>query len=137
MKILKGRPAGAASAERSETFTGVVWSDPVLPTTDGITVNNVFFTPGARTHWHHHENGQLLVVTLGSGLVCTRGGPPHVLGAGDVVWAPPGEHHWHGGGESSCLQHLAMSLGATTWLDAVSDGDFLVEPLRSEEPVTE
>src|SRR5215475_11446504 len=65
MKINRGREAGAASELRTATFTGEVWGDPVLPETDGVLINNVFFAPSARTHWHTHHQGQILVVTGG------------------------------------------------------------------------
>lgn len=124
MHIVHGRAPGAVAEARGGTFTGTVWGDPVLPTTDGTTVNSVTFTPGARTFWHHHERGQLLVVTAGTGWVCTYGGPPQPLTVGDVVWVPPGERHWHGAGPGSILTHTAVSLGTTTWLDEVSETEY-------------
>ncbi|SFP30397.1 MULTISPECIES: cupin domain-containing protein [Actinomadura] len=124
MKIIRGRAADGVSVRRSETFTGTVWLDPVLPTTDGTTVNNVFFAPGARTHWHSHEHGQILHVTAGGGLVRTRGEAPQRLQAGDTVWVPPGEVHWHGGAPGSYLLHLAVSLGTTSWLEPVGDDEY-------------
>ena len=60
MKINRGREAGTRSELRTATFTGEVWADPVLPETDGVLINNVFFAPGARTHWHTHDQGQIL-----------------------------------------------------------------------------
>ncbi|MEV5412698.1 cupin domain-containing protein [Thermopolyspora sp. NPDC052614] len=124
MKIIRGRASGAESERRSATFTGEVWADPVLPTTDGVTINNVFFTPCARTHWHRHERGQILIVTAGSGFVCTQGEKPQPLGVGDTVWVPAGEMHWHGAGPGSYLIHTAVSLGVTEWHDPVSDDDY-------------
>jgi quercetin dioxygenase-like cupin family protein len=115
MIIARGRASGAPSARRSETFTGEVWLDPVLPPTDGVMVNAVVFTPRARTFWHRHEQGQLLVVTAGAGYVCAESGAPELVRAGDVVWAPPGERHWHGAGEDTYLSHVAVSLGKTLW----------------------
>jgi quercetin dioxygenase-like cupin family protein len=47
-----------------------------------------------------------------------------VIRAGDVVWVPPGERHWHGGTVDTVLTHLAISIGRTTWLDEVSDEDY-------------
>lgn len=124
MRIIRGRAPEAASGQRTETFTGTVWSDPVLPTTDGVTVNNVFFTPCARTHWHRHEHGQLLHVTAGSGLICSEGGEPEAIRAGDSVWVPPGETHWHGGSADSYMLHLAVSLGTTHWSVPVTDAEY-------------
>lgn len=115
MKIVHGRPDGASTEERGATFDGTVWADPVLPTTDGVTINSIYFTPGAHTHWHRHERGQILQVTAGSGWVCSEGGAPQRLQAGDVVWVPPGERHWHGASTGSAMAHLAISLGATQW----------------------
>ncbi|MDT7567804.1 MAG: hypothetical protein QOG76_6428, partial [Pseudonocardiales bacterium] len=56
MQIVRGRaPESTPTQNRTETFTGTVWGDPVLPTTEeGNTINSVTFTPGARTYWHHH-----------------------------------------------------------------------------------
>jgi quercetin dioxygenase-like cupin family protein len=124
MQIIKASFAGLPSAVRTETFTGQVWIDAVLPAADGVLVNNVFFTPGARTYWHSHERGQLLHALSGRGLICAYGESPQLLEAGDVVWTSPGEPHWHGGGLDSCLLHTAVSLGTTTWLEAVSDEEY-------------
>ena len=118
MKVLHGR-AGGPSTQRSETFDGTVWSDSILPATDGVTINAVFFAPGSRTHWHHHENGQILQVTAGQGWVCREGDEPVALSAGHVVWVPPGERHWHGASADSYLVHTATSLGATVWAESV------------------
>lgn len=123
MKIIKGRHANAKSESRGPTFTGQVWADPVLPATEGVSINSVFFTPGARTHWHTHENGQILQVVAGRGFVC-KGGARHELLPGDTVWISPGERHWHGATTDSFMQHTAISLGKTNWENAVSIEDY-------------
>ncbi|MQA09666.1 MAG: cupin domain-containing protein [Pseudonocardiaceae bacterium] len=128
MKIIPGRAEDVVSENRTATFTGTVWGDPVLPATDGVTINNVFFAPGSRTYWHEHEHGQILHVTAGSGLICAFGQSPRVIRAGDTVWVPPGERHWHGAGGQSYLLHLAVSLGSTHWLDEVSENDYATTP---------
>lgn len=69
MKVFHARTEGAPSELRSATFTGTVWGDPIMPTTDNVTINNVFFALGGRTHWHTHELGQVLDVVAGSGRV--------------------------------------------------------------------
>jgi quercetin dioxygenase-like cupin family protein len=124
MRIIRGRETGLESQKRSDTFTGGVWADAVLSATDGVMVNNVFFEPRARTHWHRHERGQLLVVTAGQGRIRSRDGSGDEIRAGDTVWIPPGEEHWHGADSGSYMLHMAVSLGQTEWLDAVSDEDY-------------
>ena len=124
MRIIRGRESGLESQKRSDTFTGGVWADAVLGATDGVMVNNVFFEPRARTHWHRHERGQLLVVTAGRGRIRSRDGSGDEIRAGDLVWIPPGEEHWHGADSASYMLHMAVSLGQTEWLDPVSDEDY-------------
>jgi len=126
VQIVRGRAhQGVATQNRTDTFTGTVWGDPVLPTTaEGNTINSVTFAPGARTYWHHHSGGQVLVVTAGLGWVCPYGERPQPIRAGDVVWVPPGERHWHGGTADTVMTHLAVSIGRTVWLGEVSDEEY-------------
>lgn len=121
--IKEGRD-GAPSEHRTSTFTGTVWGDPVLPATDGVSINSVSFAPGARTHWHAHEAGQVLVVTSGGGLVYDRDGDGGRIRTGDVVFIPPGVEHWHGAAEDSYLVHLAISLKAVDWRQPVTDDEY-------------
>jgi quercetin dioxygenase-like cupin family protein len=79
----------------------------------------VHFPAGARTHWHSHPAGQLLFVTEGRGRIATRDGTVAEVAAGDLVYAPPGEEHWHGAAEQEAVRHLAMSFGATEWKEPV------------------
>jgi quercetin dioxygenase-like cupin family protein len=123
MRVSRGR-TGDPSEERGPTFTGRVWADPVLGAQDGVMVNNVFFEPGARTHWHRHEGGQILHVKIGQGWLQTRDGDGAALTAGDTAHIPAGEEHWHGGAADSYMSHLAISIGTTEWLDPVTDEDY-------------
>ena len=124
MRIAKAGRTGAPTEERGPTFTGRVWADPVLGGEDGVMINNVFFEPGARTYWHTHDVAQVLQVVAGEGRVQSRDGSGWALAAGDVVHIPAGEEHWHGAAPGSYLLHLAISVGASNWLDAVSDADY-------------
>ena len=94
------RPTGSqASAKGSaEYFTGTVRLDAPFKTTAPARVSGatVTFEPGARTAWHTHPLGQTLIVTFGCGRVQREGGPIEEVRAGDIVWFPPGEKHWHG-----------------------------------------
>jgi quercetin dioxygenase-like cupin family protein len=124
LKVNHGREPGARSLPRSDTFTGTVLADPVMEGIPGTMIGSVSFPPGARTDWHHHERGQILIVTSGGGFAHTRAGVTAPLAAGDVVWFEPGEEHWHGAGPHSYLVHIAISLGTTEWLDKVTDEDY-------------
>jgi quercetin dioxygenase-like cupin family protein len=124
MQIIKGGRSGAPAAQRSDTFTGTVWGDPVLAQTDGVLINSVSFAPGARTYWHSHDGGQILIVTSGAGRVRTRAGEGGDIAAGDVVHIPPGVEHWHGAGPDSPMVHTAISLQGHDWLDEVTDAEY-------------
>jgi len=123
MKIVPAHEHGASAQVRTSTFTGTVWGDPVSAQ-DDVSINTVYFAPGGRTHWHSHPGGQALHVTNGSGWVGVRGEPAKQIRSGDVVWAPPGEEHWHGADESSFMVHLAISLGDAEWMDEVAENDY-------------
>jgi quercetin dioxygenase-like cupin family protein len=123
MEYAKGRMGGQPSRMGDEgTFSGRAMLDPLLD--DGaaarVRVNSVVFEPGGRTHWHSHTDGQVLLVASGRGMVENRDGDRHVLEPGDLVWAPPGEEHWHGAAPDSFLAHTAVSLGVTRWHEEVS-----------------
>jgi quercetin dioxygenase-like cupin family protein len=124
MQIFHGREKSAKSESRGATFTGQVWADPVMPSTGGVTINNVFFTPGARTFWHTHAEGQILQVTAGKGWICVAGQTAQPIRAGDTVWIPADERHWHGAAADSYLLHTAISLGKTDWQDEVAEADY-------------
>ena len=67
------------------------------------------FEPGARTAWHTHPMGQTLVVTAGVGRVQRWGDPVQQIQAGDVVWIPPGQKHWHGAAPTTAMTHIAIT----------------------------
>jgi quercetin dioxygenase-like cupin family protein len=117
-----------------EQFTGDVWLDPIThPREAGQStfVAKVRFAPGARTAWHSHARGQTLHVTQGVAWVQARGGEKVEAHAGQTLYCPPGEEHWHGAAPDSFMEHLAMldqgddPAASTTWLEHVSDQEFL------------
>lgn len=81
----------------------------------------VHFDAGTRNHWHRHSGGQVLYVLEGRGSVAVRDDAPVAVGPGDLVYAPPGEEHWHGAAETEPMTHLALSFGETEWAEPVSD----------------
>lgn len=110
-----------------QNFTGDVYVTSIKTPTEPsrLTAALVRFAPGARTNWHSHALGQTLHVTEGVGLVGTRDGKVIRMRAGDTVWTPPGEEHWHGGTTDAFMCHIAMLEAAdgdpTTWLEPVDD----------------
>jgi quercetin dioxygenase-like cupin family protein len=126
------KQAGIAGKPGSQ-FTGAVYPYATMLATDGVIINTVNFTPSARTFWHHHEGGQILFVLAGRGLIQAEGGPVQVIRAGDTIWAPPGERHWHGGSPDSFMTHTAISLGTTVWAEEVNDEQFCSAPIDGDE----
>ena len=94
-----------------------------------ISGATVTFEPGARTAWHTHPLGQILLITQGSGWVQVLGGPKQTVHAGDIVTIAPGEKHWHGATATTAMAHLAIVEavdGTTTdWMEQVSEADYL------------
>ena len=129
MKIIKAgsRPTRKAS---SEYFTGNVWQDPIIEADEPARVRalKVAFEPGARTAWHTHPLGQTLHIISGTGLMGLRNEFPQVIKAGDTVWIPPGEEHWHGASATNSMTHIAIQEAldgsVADWLDKVSDDEY-------------
>ena len=90
--------------------------------------NTVTFEPSARTAWHTHPLGQVLIITAGFGRVQQWGGPIQEVRPGDVVWFPPGEKHWHGAGPTTAMTHIAIQEGLkdnmVEWMEKVSDQQY-------------
>jgi quercetin dioxygenase-like cupin family protein len=111
----------------ADYFTGTVWMDPVIEAEDPARLNaaRVTFEPGARTAWHTHPLGQTLYVLSGVGRVQSEGGPLRSIRAGDTVWIPPGEKHWHGADPAIGMVHLALQEGLdgvqADWFEKVTD----------------
>jgi len=118
----------------TDWFTGNVWQDPINTPPDPARARsvNVHFEPGARTAWHTHPLGQTLHVTSGVGRVQTLGEPVRTIRAGDTVWIPPGEKHWHGAAPEIAMSHLAVHEALDgvhiNWMEKVEDEDYLQTP---------
>jgi quercetin dioxygenase-like cupin family protein len=110
----------------AEWFTGEVWIDSVARgrAPSRLNVSAVRFTPGARTAWHSHQGGQTLYVTDGRGLVQPRGKDVVELRAGDAVYAPDGEEHWHGAAPDHFMTHLSITEGDPDWGPKVTDDEY-------------
>jgi quercetin dioxygenase-like cupin family protein len=116
-------------------FTGAVYVDAVATPSGAshLSASSVHFTPGARTAWHTHPNGQTIYVTEGIGLAQRRGGPAEVIRPGDRVFFEPGEDHWHGAAPNHFMTHLAMlevddAGNSATWGEHVTDKEYEAVP---------
>jgi len=112
----------------SDWFSGNVYIDAVASPNDDspISASWVHFTPGARTAWHTHPNGQSIFVIEGVGRCQKRGGPVEEIRPGDRVFFEPGEEHWHGATETRFMSHIAIvevdnEGHPATWLEHVAD----------------
>src|SRR6476469_7924184 len=118
-------------------FTGTVRIDPLFqPSAPARTAGAaVTFEPGARTAWHTHPLGQLLIVTAGCGRVQREGGPIEEIRPGDVVRFEPGEKHWHGAAPTTAMTHIAIQEAldgkAVDWMEQVSDEQYQGKPSRN------
>lgn len=114
----------------SEWFSGTVRIDPLFGVQAPARAagNTVTFEPGARTAWHTHPLGQVLIVTAGCGRVQREGGPIEEISPGDVVHFAPGERHWHGAAPTTAMTHIAIQESldgkAVDWLEHVSDEEY-------------
>lgn len=124
MQVSHGRTADPAVAgTHYAPHTGDVQLDAIL-SADGLFVNAAYYAACARTSWHTHTAGQLIMVTSGTGIVANRAGEVTVVRSGDVVHTPAGEEHWHGAAPDCFVTYTSISLGSTTTLDEVTDEQY-------------
>lgn len=122
-------PNGSRPSARGPdaTFTGSVRVDPqfAAPGETALSAGHVTFEPGARSAWHTHPAGQLLIVTTGAGWVQEWNGTKREIKPGDVIWTPPGVKHWHGATATTGVGHYAIQTSVdgkgVDWMEKVSD----------------
>ncbi|HCE5802518.1 TPA: cupin domain-containing protein [Pseudomonas aeruginosa] len=125
-------PAGTTSTTlgADQNFNGHVAVDIKSAGDSGRhgSVGMVDFAPGARTAWHTHPVGQLLIITDGKGWVQEDGQPRREIKAGDVVWIEAGVKHWHGAAQTHGMRHLAIAYvkdgKSADWKELVSDEQY-------------
>lgn len=121
-------PKGEAGPE--QYFTGKAWNYGLLApdSANNTLLGNVYFEPGARSNWHTHPAGQILVITDGVGYHQVEGKPRETIRKGDVAWCPPNTRHWHGASEDTGLQQMYIvpntEQGIVNWMEAVSDEQY-------------
>src|SRR5262245_36890015 len=90
-----------------------------------LSVARRHFEAGARTYWHSHDNGQLLLVEKGRMRAQKRGQAVRELGAGESDYTAPNVQHWHGATPDQELVQINVGFsGATKWLEPVADSDY-------------
>jgi quercetin dioxygenase-like cupin family protein len=115
----------------NNNFAGTAWLQMLVnnDSTYNTSIGNVTFEPGARTNWHKHPGGQILLVTDGMGYYQEKGKPARLIKKGDVVRIPPDTEHWHGAAPKSGLTHIAISpntdKGSVVWLQPVTDEEYI------------
>lgn len=114
----------------AENFTGKAWNYGLVAndSTYGTLVGNVYFEPGARSNWHTHPAGQILIITDGVGYHQIKGQPRQTIKKGDVVKCPPNVEHWHGASPDTDLQQLYIvpntEKGIVQWLQPVTEEEY-------------
>jgi quercetin dioxygenase-like cupin family protein len=114
----------------AENFTGKAWNYGLVAndSTYNTLVGNVYFEPGARSNWHTHPAGQILIITDGVGYHQIKGQPRQTIKKGDVVKCPPNVMHWHGASPETGLHQLYIvpntEKGIVEWLHPVSDEEY-------------
>jgi len=114
----------------NDNFTGTVYLNYLVETdtTHNVNIGSVTFEPGARTNWHYHKGGQILLVTAGTGLYQEKGKPIETIKKGEVVKCPPNIEHWHGATPTEAMTHIAIgtntNIGGAVWLQPVTDEEY-------------
>lgn len=114
----------------NDWFTGNAFLTPLVAkdTNNEFSAGSVSFEPGARTHWHTHPKGQVLLVIEGNGFYQEKGKPAGSIQKGDVVIIPENIEHWHGASAISNLTHIAITNYKddiqVTWLQPVTDEEY-------------
>lgn len=127
IKRIGSQPSSKGSPD---WFTGTVRYDPLFQAPDPADMQgaSVTFEPGARTAWHTHPRGQILIVTAGCGWAQREGGPIEEIRPGDVIWFSPGEKHWHGATPTTYVTHIAIQERlegkVVDWMEKVSEEQY-------------
>ena len=114
----------------NSNFVGNAWLTSLVigDSTNYNAVGSVTFEPGARTNWHLHPAGQIILATGGVGYYQEKGSPKKTIKTGDVVKCPPNVPHWHGASRDEEFIQIAITgreNGPTQWLQAVIDEEYL------------
>lgn len=114
----------------STYFTGNVWNHPLIENDSILTIlgGEVYFEPGARSNWHSHPAGQILVVTAGVGYHQIEGEHIQIIKKGETIKCPPNTNHWHGASKNKSMSHIYLlpntEKGIVNWGSSVTDEEY-------------
>jgi quercetin dioxygenase-like cupin family protein len=111
-----------------QTFTGGEVTK--LGDDSNPSIVHIRFGPGARTNWHTHSRGQIILAEEGVTLTQVKGGPVIELHPGETTYVGPGVAHWHGASPSEASVQYNINRGDLTWLGPVTDAEYKVRPRR-------
>lgn len=121
----------AAIKGSDKIFTGTVRIDPLYPANNDMRSSggSVTFEPGARSNWHIHPVGQVLIVTSGVGRTQEWGKPVQEIKAGDIIICPVGIKHWHGASPTTSMTHISICEEkepgkVVEWMEPVTDAQY-------------
>ncbi len=116
----------AAQAAQSNFVGGT----PSVADATAVRTQRLRFPAGARSNWHSHSWGQLLMVEEGRALTQARGGPVLEIGPGQPWFTKAGVEHWHGAAPDVDLLQLTIYEGTVKWLEPVTDKEYKATPKR-------
>jgi quercetin dioxygenase-like cupin family protein len=117
------------TASRSSNYVGDV---TVLEMNVKTRNARIHFESGARTKWHTHEHGQILLCQEGLARTQAKGGPVLDLSPGQTTYVTGGVPHWHGAspGHSATLLSIDIGSGTDGWMDPVTDEEYNAKPRK-------
>ena len=89
-----------------------------------LRVSRIRFEPGARTYWHVHTAGQVIVAEEGQGLYQEQGSGIKNFAPGQAAYLKPNTAHWHGATPRSGVVQATMYGGMLKWLEPVTDEEY-------------
>ena len=115
-------PGGGTTRDNAPRFTG---KTEVMESKE-LSIARRRFEPGARTAWHSHDRGQLLMVEDGRMRAQQRGQPIKEFGVGESEYTGPNVVHWHGAAAGQALVQLNVGFGGgSKWFEDVSEAEYL------------
>jgi quercetin dioxygenase-like cupin family protein len=118
MKLTRiDRSQAQSDTARKGYFDGEVKTLQLVGPEDSKEVEllTVYFSAGARTRPHIHEQDQVLQIIEGQGIVATET-EKLMVSEGDVIIIPAGAWHWHGATRNVAMCHISIKRpGTSNW----------------------